>query len=103
MNAVDANGADIVKRLVSLVDILEAAIRRGDKNGVRNTLQKTIEQLKNLQSHIKNRDVVQAVSKIINELNVLVNKLSSNNVTMNEIIRSFIQATINFLQSMITA
>lgn len=99
----NANGVGIVKKLISLVDDLETEIRRADKNGIRNTLQQTINQSKNLLSHIKNRDIAQAISRTIDEQNALVNKFSSGNVSMNEIIRSFIQASINFLQSMITA
>lgn len=103
VNVVDANGVGIVSRLIGLVDDLEVEIRRGDKNGIRNTLQQTINQSKDLSSHIQNPDVAQAISKIIDEQNALVKKLSSNDVTMNEIIQSFIQTSINFLQSMITA
>lgn len=103
LSAVDANGAEIVRKLVSLVDDLEKEFRRGDKNGIRNTLQQTVDQSKKLLIHIKNRDIAQAMSKIIAEQNALVNRLSSNNVTMNEIVQSFIRATINFLQDLILA
>lgn len=103
VNVVDANGVGIVKRMVSLVDDLEVEMRRGDKTGIRNTLQQTIVESKNLLSHIQNRDIAQAISRIIVEQNALVNKLSSNNVTMNDIIQSFIRASIGFLQSMIVA
>lgn len=103
VNVVDANGVGIVKKLISLVDDLETEIRRADKNGVRNALQQTINQSKNLLSHIKNREIAQAISRAIDEQNALLNKLSSGNVTMNDIIRSFIQASMNFLQSIITA
>lgn len=103
VNVVDVNGTGIVKRLVSLVDDFEVEIRRGDKNGIRNTLQQTIEQSKSLLSHIQNRDVAQAISRAIDEQNTLVNKLASNDITMNEIVSAFIQTSINFLQSMIAA
>lgn len=99
----DANGVGIVNRLNSLVDDLEVEIRRDDKTGIRDTLQQTIVQSENLLNHIQNRDVAQAISKIIVEQSALVNKLSSNNVTMTEIVQSFITGAISFLQSMIVA